>query len=60
VAKRKWIQAAIEHPGALRKALKVPKGKTIPAKKLEKATKSSNPTMAKRANLARTLKKLGK
>ncbi len=60
MARTKWIQGAIKHPGALRKALKVPKGKPIPAAKLEKASKSSNPTMAKRANLAKTLKKLGK
>jgi hypothetical protein len=54
----KWIQGAIKHPGALHKELHVPAGKKIPAKKLEKATHSSDPTLAKRARLAKTLKKL--
>lgn len=52
----KWIQGAIKHPGALRKALHVPEGKEIPSGKLEKASHSENPTLAKRANLAKTLK----
>lgn len=54
----KWIQKAIEHPGALRKSLHVPEGEKIPQKKLVKASHSENPTLAKRANLAMTLKKL--
>lgn len=54
----KWIQKAIKHPGSLRKALKVPEGKKIPAKKLEKAAHSKNPTLRKKAVLAKTLKKL--
>ena len=57
---KNWISSAIEHPGALRKSLHVPEGKNIPAKKLEKATHSDNPTLAKRARLAETLKKLHK
>jgi hypothetical protein len=60
MADKKWIQKAIKHPGALHKELGVPEGKKIPAKKLDKAAKSSNPTLAKRANLAKTLKKLHK
>lgn len=52
----KWIQSAIKKPGALRKALHVPEGKDIPSGKLEKAAHSENPTLAKRANLAKTLK----
>ena len=56
----KWIQKAIQHPGALRKSLHVPEGKNIPAKKLEKATHSDDPTLAKRARLAQTLKQLHK
>lgn len=52
----KWIQGAIKHPGALHKALHVPEGEKIPAKKLAKAAHSENPTMAKRARLAQTLK----
>lgn len=56
----KWIQKAIKHPGALHKDLGVPEGKKIPEKKLNKAAKSSNPTVAKRANLAKTLRGLRK
>jgi len=52
----KWIQGAIKHPGSLRKALHVPEGKDIPSGKLEKAAHSENPTLAKKANLAKTLK----
>lgn len=53
--KEKWIQGAIKHPNALHKTLGVPKGEKIPAKKLEKAAHSSNPTTRKRAVLAETL-----
>lgn len=52
----KWIQGAIKHKGALRKALHVPEGKNIPSGKLEKAAHSENPALAKKANLAKTLK----
>jgi len=55
-----WIQEAIEKPGALRKSLGAKAGKPIPSGKLKAATKSSNPTTAKRANLAMTLKKMSK
>lgn len=57
---KKWIQGAIEHPGALRKALHVKKGEDIPAAKLKKAEESKNPTMRKRAILAETLKGMSK
>jgi len=60
MTKEKWIQGAIKHPGALHKELDVPEGKKIPAKKLEKAEHSKNPVERKRANLAKTLKKLHK
>lgn len=56
----KWIQKAIKKPGALRKSLGVKAGEKIPASKLEKAAHSKNPTTRKRANLAKTLKKLHK
>lgn len=56
----KWIQGAIKKPGALHKALKVPMGKKIPEKKLEKAEHSKNPKLRKRAVLAETLKKMKK
>ena len=57
---KKWIQKAIKKPGALHKQLGVPEGKKIPASKLDKAAHSSNPTERKRANLAKTLKKMRK
>ena len=53
-----WIQGAIKHPGALRKAAKVKAGQKISAKKLTKLAQSKNPLTRKRANLAKTLKKL--
>jgi len=56
----KWIQKAVKHKGALHKALHVPEGEKIPAKKLHKAEHSSNPKLAKRAHLAETLKGLHK
>jgi hypothetical protein len=52
----KWIQSAIRKPGALHKALGVPQGEKIPQKKLAQAARSSNPTMRRRAALAKTLK----
>ena len=55
-----WIQDAIKKPGSLRKTLGVKKGEKIPAAKLAKAEQSKNPTTAKRARLAVTLKKLSK
>jgi len=57
---KKWIQGAIKHPGALHKELGVPKGKKIPTAKLKKAEHSKNPTTAKRAHLAETLKSFHK
>ena len=60
MAEKKWIQSAIKHPGALRKSLKVKKGETISEKRLEKAMKSPNPKLAKRARLAKTLRGLRK
>lgn len=56
----KWIQGAIKHPGALHRSLGVPEGKKIPAGKLAKAAHSSNPTLRRRANLAKTLKGMHK
>ena len=59
MAKKKWIKKAIKKPGALRKALKVPAGKPIPASKL-KIKASDSPQMKRRKNLARTLGKMRK
>lgn len=58
--KRNFIQRAIKHPGGLHKSLGVPQGKKVPAKKMEKALHSSNPTVKKQAVLAKTLSKLRK
>ena len=55
---KNWIKGAIKHPGALHRTLGVPEGEKIPASKLAAAKHSSNPTTAKRANLASTLKKM--
>ena len=51
-----WIKGAIKHPGALHSSLGVPQGQKIPASKITKATHSSNPTLRRRAVLAKTLK----
>ena len=53
----KWIQGAIKKPGALRSALGVKKGETIPAKTLAKAAKMPG-KLGQRARLAQTLKKM--
>lgn len=55
----KFIKKAIKKPGALRKELKVKKGKKIPAKKLAAAAKKGG-KLGQRARLAETLKKLRK
>lgn len=57
VTGKKWIQDAIKKPGALRSALGVKEGKTIPAKKLAAAAKAPG-KMGQRARLAQTLKKM--
>jgi hypothetical protein len=57
---KNWIQGAIQHKGALRKTLGAKKGEPIPEKKLKAAEHSKNPTTAKRARLAETLKKMHK
>lgn len=58
--KKNWIAGAIKHPGALHKTLGVKQGEKIPESKLKKAEHSKNPTTAKRAHLAETLKKMHK
>lgn len=54
--KTKWIAGAIKHPGALHRALHVPQGEKIPAKKMAKAAHSENPRLRRMATLAKTLK----
>lgn len=60
---KKWIQGAIKHKGALTAAAKkaggVKNGKINKAF-LNKAAKSKNPTLRKRAVLAKTLSKMKK
>jgi len=55
----KWIQKAIQKPGALRESLGAKAGKPIPAKKLAAAAKKPG-KMGQRARLAETLKGLKK
>ena len=55
----KWIQKAIRHPGKLHRALGVPQGKKIPAKKLASAAKKPG-KLGQRARLAETLKGMKK
>jgi hypothetical protein len=59
MAGKNWIAGAISKPGALRKTAGVKPGQPIPAKKLNQMANSNNPTTARRANLAKTLKKMG-
>lgn len=60
----KWIQKAIAHPGALRRQAKkegaITKDGRISQKWLEKKASQGNSTVAKRARLAITLKKMRK
>ena len=55
--KKKWLQGAVKHKGALRKTLGVKEGENIPEAKLEKAEHSKNPLTRKRAVLAETFKR---
>lgn len=54
-----WIKGAIKKPGALRKSLGVKKGKDIPVKKLQVASKKPG-KLGQRARLAMTLRNLNK
>ena len=56
---KNWIQDAIKKPGALKKEMGVPAGKTIPAKKLAAAAKKPG-KLGQRARLAETLGKMKK
>jgi len=53
--KKNWIAGATKNKGALHKALGVPEGEKIPAKKLDKAAGASG-KLGKEARLAKTLK----
>ncbi len=54
-----WIQRAIRNPGALRRKLRVPEGKPIPASKLEIKPGDSAQTKRQK-NLARTLRRINR
>lgn len=53
---KNWIAGATKNKGKLHRELGVPEGQKIPAKKLQKAANSKNPTLRKEAALAKTLK----
>lgn len=55
---KNWIGSAIKNPGGLHRALGIPAGKPIPAKKLAAAKNSDNPHVRQMANMASTLKKM--
>lgn len=54
-----WIQPVAKKmkKGKLHKELNVPEGKKIPAKKMDKALHSKNPTVKKEAVLAKNMQK---
>jgi len=56
---KNWIADATKNKGGLHKSLGIPKGEKIPAKKLDKAAKSSG-KVGKQARLAETLKGMKK
>lgn len=51
-----WVQSATANKGGLHRSLGIPAGEKISAKKIIKATHSSNPKIKKEAVLAETLK----
>jgi hypothetical protein len=57
--KKKWVQEAIKHVGALRKQLGAKPGMPIPAAKLAAAAKKPG-KLGKRARLAQTMRKFKK
>jgi len=59
MATKNWIAGATKNKGALHKALGVPEGEKIPAKKLSKAAGEKG-KIGKEARLAETLKSLKK
>lgn len=56
----KWIAGATKNKGKLHRALGVPEGTKIPAKKLAAGAKSKSPTVRKEVTLAKTLKSFKK
>ncbi len=60
MSSKTWIKWAIKHPWALHRELGVPEGEKIPQSKLNAAASSTNPTLRRRAILAKTLSKFKK
>jgi hypothetical protein len=59
--KKKWMKEAFANSkGQLRKELGAKKGEKIPEGKLEKATRSKNTLLKKRAVLAETARKVNR
>jgi len=56
---KKWIAKAIKRPGALHRALRVPKGKKIPLARIRAAAKKGG-RLGRQARLALTLRKFRK
>lgn len=54
--KKNWIADAVKNKGGLHKALHVPEGEKISAKKLAKGAKSKSEKVRKEVSLAKTLK----
>lgn len=52
---KKWVQAAIKHPGALHRQLGIPAGHKIPAAQLAAAAGKGG-VLGRRARLAQTLR----
>jgi hypothetical protein len=59
VMAKNWIAGATKNKGALHRALGVPQGEKIPAKKLAAAAKKGG-KVGKEARLAETLRKMHK
>ena len=55
-----WIAGSVKHKGALHSQLGVPQGTKIPQSKIEAASHSEDPTLKRRAVLAKTLGKMKK
>ena len=56
---KKFIQTAIQHPGALHRALNIPEGQDIPTDKLREAAQAGG-HLGRMARFAMTLKNITK
>ena len=52
----KWMQGAVQHPGALHRHLGIPETEKIPAARLAAAAHSADPTIRREAVLAETFR----